>query len=533
MDCGVIRGAGGFLCVTITFITSLVAVAQSRGAEPNLATQSAVHLLRSAGQIRRNGGHLTLIRALRQLQDPALSPLFEYWADSDQPALQVHGMLGLAQSHSEKKLDFNRLAAIENPVVTAQLVIAAMEAKVLDVKQAQQLLSDKRLDPGVRLLAGLHLAQKKLPVDVSLLDELSSTAPQDHVTLVPMLSIPRSQWTPQELLTLEHQVRQSLAALLKLQQGQPGSVDAIEQAVQAIRNPGRDAVIQMLLASTISYELDQTVEWAYRQLQQDHATRNETVYALALQAALRYGQANSGDLWQRDYAAASGLADRLRWAILLLRTAPWAPADLFTPLIAEEDPLLRAIGQAGQAIAVGQGITASVLDLTKHNHPVINPWAITYAKNRADPQDGLAILYGLITNDPASARQIVAATEALCEDAPDDVVDQLRPLLVSPQTESRRVQAILLGLIQASPESRPGRVIDSLAPFTDSDTKSLALILAAKSGQPLTDQQWQDLQLLVRGGGGVQDALRLQAAWAHLKRAGQTAAAIDQLLRNE
>ena len=528
IDRGVVRQGRWALTIVIVVLATVVARAETTTEPPDLAVQSAVHLLRSSGQLRRDRSHLALLRALCQLDDPGLAPLFKRWADSGQPALQVHGILGLAQSHPDKQLDINRLLAIENPVVAAQLLITAMEAKRLNIEQARRLLSESRIDPGVRLLAGLHLAHKNQPIDVSLLDELTATPPQDSVTLVPMLSIPRSQWSPQELLTLEQQVRQSLTILLKLQQGQPGAIDALQQIVQAIRDPGRDAVTQMLLATAISYELDQTLEWAGRLLEEERIIANKAIYTLALQAGLRYGVAEAVGLWQRDYEAASDLADRLRRAILLLRTAPWVAVDPFHVLLKEEDPLLRAIGQAGTAIATGQEVAPSVLDLTRLNHPAINQWAIAFAKNRAGPQDGFDILTGLITDGRATVQQIVTATGALCELAPDAAVGPLRTVLTSRQTEAGHAQAILLGLIQASPKSRPGLVIESLGPFSDPDTKQLALVLAAKSGQPLTVQQRQDLQLLVRGGGGMQDSLRLQAAWAYLKLTGNTTAALDE-----
>ena len=509
--------------------------AQDSNPASDPATRSAIHLLRTSSQLRRDGSHVLMMRSLRQMDDPALSPIFEHWADSDQPVLQVHGILGLAQCKPQPLLGLDRLTAIDDPAVQAQLVVAAIEGELLSTDQARQLLEESNLDAGVKLLAALYLVDEKQSIDASSLDPIIALPPQDRLTLVPMLAMPGGQWTAEQLLELEHQLHQALAWLIKLQLGQQAAVDKLLGLNQQIREPARDPVLRLLLATVVRNELDQTASWAGRYA--TDANVDTTAKMLAIQAGLRFGWTDAVQAWQQEYAHSPGLAQRLRLAMMALRAAWWAEADLFTPLIAEEDPLLQSIGRAGVAISTRTGIGEAVGDLTKMNHPLINQWAVAFAKNRCGKDDARIILLGLISDDAVPEQkgqqwlnQVAAATEALCGVDPDGATRLLRPILNSPETDPQLIQGILFGLVRASKEDHPHRVVESLGPFTDPDANQLVLVVAAKSGQALTSQQQRDLKLLVRGGGGMQEALRLQAAWAYLRMTARDQMAIDQIL---
>ncbi len=510
--------------------------------EADPAMRSAIQLLRSSTRLRRDGGHVLMMRSLRQMDDPALVPVFKSWADSGQPALQVHGILGLAQNAPQHRLDVDRVLAIDNPAVQAQLMVAAIDGDLLGTDQARAFLHHPDLNPGVKLLPALYLVQEEQPVEPAVLDEIAAAPVEDHLVLVPMIALKKQRWTVDQVTGLELEVRRALVSLIKLQLGDAQAVDQLNALDQHLPPPVHDPVLQLLLATVVRSELARTEAWAGRFM--TAPTVNEAIKMLSLQAGLRFDWPGAPGAWQRWYDSPpdatdpSGLlAHRLRLALVALRTARWQNPGLFETLMNEQDPLLRSIGYAGRAIASREGVGEAVRQLTTFNHPTINPWAIAFAKNRCQPEDARVILSGLITaRDPSKQsasqwlNQVAAATEGLCDLDPDAAVEQLRPILQSPQTDDRLIQGVLYGLVRSSRDSQPHRVIESLGPFADPDAAQLALVVTAKSGQSLSAQQQADLKLIVRGGGGMQDPLRIQAAWAYLRLTDRTGLAIERAL---
>ena len=75
------------------------------------------------------------------------------------------------------------------------------------------------------------------------------------------------------------------------------------------------------------------------------------------------------------------------------------------------------------------------------------------------------------------------------------------------------------------------RLIDGVDAWDSDTAAALALLLRAKHGAQLSDEQLRQLALIVRGGAGLQDPLRVQAAWVYLKRTNQDQAVVAELLQ--
>ena len=71
------------------------------------AINAAVYLMQTAMTPDRRGRFITLLMALRQLEDPALAPFYQRLTESDNALLRIHGLLGLAESSKTKTLDMN------------------------------------------------------------------------------------------------------------------------------------------------------------------------------------------------------------------------------------------------------------------------------------------------------------------------------------------------------------------------------------------------------------------------------------------
>jgi hypothetical protein len=259
---------------------------------------------------------------------------------------------------------------------------------------------------------------------------------------------------------------------------------------------------------------------------------------LALRTALRFGEARAAALWRQRYDAATDSAMRIRLALTVLRLAPWLEAGLFDVLCASDDPLIRQAGKAGKAIASGgRDVPDQVVALVQMQQPTMNSWALSYAEDDAKPSDAELILLGLILGyeeGPVASRGArleiaVRATQTLFDKQPDSAKNLLRPILTSPQTDAALLEGILLGLVR-SQEGRAREVVDGLGPFATANADQLALLLLTRQNQPLDERQMNDLRLLVRGGGNLEDSLRMQAAWTYLKRTGQKQLALAQVL---
>jgi hypothetical protein len=251
---------------------------------------------------------------------------------------------------------------------------------------------------------------------------------------------------------------------------------------------------------------------------------------------MRLGDARASALWRQRYESTTDPADRIRLALLALRLAPWVEPALFDLPSASDDPLVAAMGRAGGAIAAGDPRRAEhIVPLLLLHHPPVNEWALDYARETATPQDAQIILLGMIRaydQGPQKTRvqrldHVIDASLLLFEEHPEVAAQLLVPLLQSDQTSELLKQGVLLGLVRSQADATA--VVQALPELTDIDTQSLALLLKARTNLPLSPPEMRDLELLVRGGGKLQDTLRMQAGWVYLTRTGQADAALAAL----
>jgi hypothetical protein len=75
-------------------------------------------------------------------------------------------------------------------------------------------------------------------------------------------------------------------------------------------------------------------------------------------------------------------------------------------------------------------------------------------------------------------------------------------------------------------KGKPHTMLAGIGAFQNFRANSLRLLVLAKGGEPLAPDELKELSLMVRGGGGVPDTIRIQAAWAYLKQTSQLPFAI-------
>jgi len=496
----------GSVLALIALLAGLVPQVQAQSRDATF--DSAVFLLRQSMRVHQDGRQNVLLRSLRHLADPQMTPLLNELAQSDYPLFKIHGLLGLAECSNPKQIDLVRLAAVEDPAVQAELVSAALDSDLLTLDQCQQLVDWPGLDVAVKVIVSGPLVKAGRLSKIEPLIEASKA---------------------------ENLARRSLASALLLQMGQPQGMDALEK-LNTSDNPTRDQVRDLVLRSIVRYELDKAAPWAMK-MADDSEVRMQ-LRLMALSVALRFNAPGSVNIWQQQFASTSDVAQRTRLALMALRLAPWLAPSFYQPLIKDSDPMLSRIGHAGQAVASNKDIATQVTRLIEMHHPLANAWALSYASKDAPVEDASAILMALIhayeqgpmrgreqrLDDAASAAQILAERNLPA------AVSQLGPVLANAQTPRPLMQALLLGLIRSN-KPAAYEVIQDLPPQDDVNIHSLVTLLIARSGEPLSQQQLADLAINVRGGGLPQDSLRIQAAWLWLKATGQVRAALDQALK--
>ena len=463
--------------------------------------RSAAFLLQSCTTIHRSGLHHRLLAAIRQLRDPEIKPLFHRLVQSPHPALVVHGLLGLAECSPNQKLDLAQVAAIGDPVIQAQVISAAMDSELMTHEQAKQLIRWPNIDPAAKLVVAAQLVQDQQFSDFELLENAVRS---------------------------DNAARKGLAAMLMLQMGRSQAMPVLDQlAVDPPNATGHDHVRLMLLETAMRYELDQTAPWAARLITERGVSR--TLRLLAMRVAMRFGVPNAIGAWQDQFASTTDQAQRTRLALLALGLSPWLDPGLFMQLTADPDPLVQRIGQTGHAIASNRQIHTAVIRLIEMHHVIANRWALKYAQQHAADHDAQVILLGLIMafeNHPPRQKaqallEVVLATQELYDRYPQVATSLLQPILADPRADSLLTQGILQGLLRCA-KPNPDRVVLDLDAIGDPQAHRLAILLLAKHGRGLSPQQNEELKMLVRGGGGLGQSLRLQAAWVYLKQTNQS-----------
>lgn len=498
--------------LTSIVLMVLFSAAGSAAASPqNATTQAAIQLFQQSLDVGSNGPGDALLRSLRQMRDPALRPFFKQLVASHLDALRIHGMLGLAALSPKHQLDLAQVVTIKSPDALAQLISAALDDHLLPAAQAKQLLAWPGLSRYVKVL---------------LIARRFDTEGRKHLKLL------------RQAAKSKKIGERSLASLLLYELNDPAGIKGL-QALDRSTSSKRDVVRAMLLMTALRQKFHRARQWAYA-IATEHGV-DPNLQLLAERVAMRFGSRATDNLWARQYAAAAAHpAHQMELAMLVLHLSPWLPASLFKPMLADPDPLVQQIGRTGRAIAQGKANAADqIITLIQQQYPPANQWAYNYASTQAKPSNAQMIYLGLIVayKQGAAAGRMrrlntaVQAAQALYEQDPKVATHLLRPVLASPKTDPMLVKGILLALVRTQ---KPGTVavIRGLHQFSTLDADDLATLLRAKHAGKMTRSQMRDLSLIVRGGSALEPPLEIQAAWAWLKRTGQSQAVLALLHPN-
>lgn len=476
----------------LTLIVAVIAAAPVGAADD--AAEQAVWLLKKATLVHPNSFHNVLLRALRQLRDPQLEPLFSELVTRQHPEMKLHGILALAEISPAKKLDLALVADLKDPAIQAQVVSAAIDGKLLTNDEARQLMGWPGLDDSVRVIVAAKLVSDGEKVDPQGLKDAT---------------------------TSENLALRGMAAMIQMQLGDDSGQKILDE-VAASDAPGADRVAGLLLQTAERYEFSAVGPWAMDLANKEQA--DDAVRYMALRVALVSQVKSAINAWLHRFDTADGAVARIRLSLLALDLADKIDPRAFDPMLQDDVELIRLIGKTGKAIAAKSGIDQAIAELLAQNHMLVARWAYAWAGEQ-DERTARPTLVAIVRAadsgpDRFRAQRLelaVLAAQKLFENGGDSR-KQLQGLLqtMGPMTQ----EAMLMGLIR-SHEAGAYKAISGIDKWQDKSAAAMALLLRAKHGEKLSDDQMQDLALIVRGGAGLQDPLRAQAAWSYLKLTGQ------------
>lgn len=486
----------------------IASVASAAGADET--TDQAVWLLQKAMLVHRDHRESVLLRALRQLKDPRLEPLFTELTQKVSPYLKIHGILGLGEIATPSHIDLALVADIKDTGTQAQLIVAAIDADLLTTADAEQLMKWPGLDPAIGVLVATKLFVDHQKVDPAVLAEAVKSS---------------------------NDALRGMAAILQVELGQADAMKILDQ-INASDAANRDDVRRLLLQTIMKYEFKEFAGWAMNIARQQDLDRS--VSYQALRAAMMFNVPDAVNLWMQRYDSADSGAERLRLSMLAVDIAEKLDPRVFQSMLNDDMDVIRQIGVVGTALAGGKSLSgpgvAEMVKLLQLNNVLASRWTLQWAVKTAEKDIPLArpLLVAVVqAAEPDEVRSkawrlesAVIATQKIDELDPDAA-----PILAALFQRSSILtqEAMLMGLIRSTAD-HPEKVIAGLDKFASHEANAMALLLRAKHTDKLPPDQLEQLSLIVRGGARLQEPLQIQAAWTYLKLTGQDRVAIATVL---
>lgn len=499
--------------------------ARAQQADPGIA--AAQSLLEQAAEPQPDGSHNAMLLGLRQLEDPALKPLFTGLGSSPYLSMRIHGRLGAAALSPKRRIDLALLAEVGDQRELVQVVSAAIDDGLIDNNGLTTLLTWDGLDLPIRQGIALRVMAAGGEVDTKPFLESLDVELNDDLPAAKLLQY-------------------ALAGMLLAESGDPAGRKALMELAK-LEGDHAIAVTAQILDAAMRQGFNSVGQLAL--LTATDTGRAPSLRLLAIQSAMRVGTPGAQRTWKSMFKNETASAQRIRLAMIALDSAEEVEPALFDTL-SNQGEWIDAVARAGQAIATNkQDLAEAMQPMIALGQPLSVQWVTTYCR-RAEPTQGPALLELIIRlyrNAPKHHRgkmsqAAIDATAALCELYPEQANKRLPQLLdVNPARPAgivddaaylERRQIVLLGIARAqsnglAPLAQSIKA-DTLNDFT---TEALRLFIRAKHDAPLTDKDWEQVSEIVQGVGQMDSAMRLQLAWAYLKHKGLAEQSIAKVFR--
>jgi hypothetical protein len=443
----------------------------------------------------RDGSNHTILLALRQLNDPAVRPIFQRLLTSEDPLLRIDGLLALAEL-SEESIDPFLLEQFK-PRERIVALAGAIDLKLVDAELARKVLTFDTLDQVE--LAMISALQIDLGVEVD-------------------------QQRLREMLGAKDPATGAIAAVLLADLGDPSHLDGVmkhyAESDRATRNIIGSAVVDIASWHASPGAISFLTLIAY-----DHELPR-SIRLAAVDAALGCECEPGIELWHDASSLSSSSGDRTRLGVAALErgitTFDWSG-------IRDDRPLNQTLASAGEAYASGDGILENAKSLLAMHHPLMLQAAIALAEHASPAEaDGIRVL---IIEEAITDLRLYAVAGRTITDLADSQSEQLTPMLeiIAASDQPQLSQFAMIGLLNSrNPEV--GVLAKTFRENDDRTVRSMALIVQARHGVELDDLELEELALIASGGGRVDPTARALAAWFWLGRTGAQQRAIARIV---
>lgn len=463
-------------------------------------TEAAVELLRTAAHGEREGGG-TIIGTLATLQDKDLVPLFTAMANGADPAARVFGVLGVGMTDSNAGISPAMLACLKDP---AEVMVVVREAN------SNGLLRATNLDP---LMARTDLLP---PTIVTLTGELNRRGQAwDAARIKP-------------LVAFEEPSLAGVASLLMLTAGDSAPWEAFRTRCLALEEPERSQVARALAEASMVFELKKAAQ-PVLDLCLQPGMSDEAQFA-AIGMALAMAPEDGMKAWLARVAARRTQPALVRAGLQLLASEEKnTPAGAFEK-IRTGSPVLEAIANTGVALRSQADPVATLIALYDVGHPASAEWALVRAR-KLPPEKAAAVWKHVLAKidapqpeDRPTAVPVALAVRELMKTEPAAV----KALLEKARAQPVLAVAILSGVYDsAAPEG--AEIARALRGSLPRAGESLAAMILARTGAPMTDDDFDVLGRAAAGGGDLEVMRSSQAAWYLLKRRGKSGEAVTRI----
>ena len=461
-------------------------------------SDAALRKLSSATQQQRNGQHLANLSALRNLRDPALKPFFYKLAQHNNWIIQVHAVLGLSELSKDGLIDTWLIQQVA-PLARQQLISQSLRDNLLTTQQMQSLLDWSLLEPAPTLLITADLHSKGVAPSEEVLHQLVNNTDLGIAMVAALLSA--NQETIQDVT---NRLRRSTAREKRV---------ALAQSLHLIQQ----------------YELPAGTQWLESLL--DSSTHNLTD-AQTLQSlfALLHLDPESGmEHWKNALPSEPTKLEQVRFLLLLMEAGIEIDDSITQRLkIGPEDGLPYALSSAGSETiednSQGGSYIQSLIDLVNRGHSKSTQWAFRRASTLPDAfaQEFYTTLTMLPEdNNTTDARRRDVSVLAFSK------LIQLNPirawkLLRTVEDDSQQQELLLLAMLQHPGDALLEKEATAIRRIGVGRPDAMALLLAARGTEPLSDSDQRLLGLIAASGASIGSPLETQAAWLYLRRMGMT-----------
>lgn len=504
------RSAATTLIAAVIVAAASVAVAAQPKTDP---FEAAVRRLRDAVTAHRDGRHVDLLASLRSTQDPSLSPLFSRLTSSNDPLIQINGILGLAEVSPERRIDPWLISRLPSEAAKLQAINLAVGLELVDAQQMRAMLAWEKVEDTLAAALCAELISRGEAVEATTVERLAKS---------------------------ENQKVRALASMLLVQvTGERAPFETTLGELRELPSSEQHNAFMWLANDAGQYRLDRMLWWLEELARDDDAEDSLTM--LAVESALLIEPEQGAAMWQSNLARDPSHARRVTHGLLLLDAAREAaiPAELFE-FVRDGDDLTERIADAGAAFAASRESAAE---------PLIALLSLDHWRSAADaaaaaeflPPDQAIQVYRAII-----VRGLDASADASVRPGRQELAIRSVPLLfkLDPQAvgdflaeavdDSREQELILIGLLGVH-ASLVGDVAGSVRRLGYGASDSLALLLVARHAQPgdLSEADLAALAMLAAGGGRLSPSLNVEAAWLYIKHTGKIELAMSQLFTSE